>query len=57
MEHAREGDTVVVTNIDRLARSIFDLNKIVSELKEKGVNVSFLSGNMQIKEDKSNNSL
>ena len=22
MEHAREGDTVVVTNIDRLARSI-----------------------------------
>ena len=57
MEHAREGDTVVVTKIDRLARSIFDLNKIVSELKEKGVNVRFLDENMEFKAEESNNPL
>ncbi|SIR86105.1 Resolvase, N terminal domain [Peribacillus simplex] len=37
MEFAREGDTLVVTKIDRLARSIMDLNKIVQGLAEKGV--------------------
>ncbi|MEK5447096.1 recombinase family protein [Paenibacillus sp. FSL R7-0331] len=33
-----EGDTLVVTKIDRLVRSIIDLNNIVG----KGVNVKFL---------------
>jgi DNA invertase Pin-like site-specific DNA recombinase len=37
MECVREGDTVVVTRIDRLARSIRDLQNIVHELREKGV--------------------
>lgn len=57
IEQARKGDTVVVTKIDRLARSIFDLNKIVSELKDKGVNVRFLSENMEFKAEESNNPL
>jgi DNA invertase Pin-like site-specific DNA recombinase len=37
LECVREGDTVVVTRIDRLARSIRDLQNIVHELREKGV--------------------
>jgi DNA invertase Pin-like site-specific DNA recombinase len=37
LECVREGDTVVITRIDRLARSMRDLQNIVQELKEKGV--------------------
>jgi hypothetical protein len=33
----REGDTLLVTKIDRLARSTSDLYRIVSELAEKEV--------------------
>lgn len=46
LEYVREGDTVIVTKIDRLARSIIDLNKIVKELNEKGVSVVFLRDNI-----------
>ena len=46
LANVREGDTVVVTKIDRLARSIIDLNKIVTELNEKGVSVEFLRDNL-----------
>jgi DNA invertase Pin-like site-specific DNA recombinase len=37
MEFANRGDTIVVTRIDRLARSIADLAGIVSQLEAKGV--------------------
>jgi DNA invertase Pin-like site-specific DNA recombinase len=37
MEFLREGDTLMVTRVDRLARSILDLQNIVYELKVKGV--------------------
>ena len=33
----RKGDTLVITRIDRLARSVLDLQQIVAELKRKGV--------------------
>src|SRR5262249_23680941 len=36
LEFLRAGDTLVVTRIDRLARSIGDLQAIVATLKEKG---------------------
>ena len=36
MEFIREGDTLLVTRIDRLARSIGDLQDIVRSLKVKG---------------------
>lgn len=39
IECVREGDTVVVTRIDRLARSMKDLQDIVHELKGKGVSL------------------
>lgn len=37
LDFLRAGDTLVVTRIDRLARSIADLQDIVRELKGKGV--------------------
>ena len=37
LEYLREGDALVVTKIDRLARSTSDLYRIVSQLAEKGV--------------------
>jgi DNA invertase Pin-like site-specific DNA recombinase len=37
LEYLREGDTLLVTKIDRLARSTSDLYRIVSMLSEKGV--------------------
>jgi DNA invertase Pin-like site-specific DNA recombinase len=38
----RSGDTLMVTRIDRLARSLLDLENIVSELKAKGVHLKAL---------------
>jgi DNA invertase Pin-like site-specific DNA recombinase len=37
LEFLREGDTLLVTKIDRLARSTSDLYRILSSLAEKGV--------------------
>lgn len=37
LEFSRKGDTIVVTRIDRLARSIADLAVLVRTLEEKGV--------------------
>jgi DNA invertase Pin-like site-specific DNA recombinase len=37
LDFLREGDTLVVTRIDRLARSMKDLQDIVHELKARGV--------------------
>lgn len=40
--YVREGDTVKVASIDRLARSLRDLKDIVDELLAKGVRVEFV---------------
>jgi len=39
LEFLRPGDTLIVTRIDRLARSLRDLQNIVHELREKGVHL------------------
>lgn len=39
LEFLREGDTLLITRIDRLARSVADLQNIVRELKQKGVSL------------------
>lgn len=57
LDHVRAGDTLIVAKIDRLARSIIDLNNIVTELLEKGVNVRFVSENMEFKTSCTANSL
>ena len=40
LDFVREGDEVVFTRTDRLARSILDLQLIVKELTEKGVTIT-----------------
>lgn len=42
LEFVRDGDTLVVTKLDRLARSTRDLLKIVDQLKDKGVGLRIL---------------
>lgn len=42
LEYLRSGDKLVVYKIDRLARSTFDLQKIVKELKERDISVVFI---------------
>ena len=39
LEVLREGDTLVVTRVDRLARSLKDLQDIVFDLKHRGVSL------------------
>lgn len=46
LKHARAGDHIYVTKIDRLARSILDLNKIVNELLSREISITFLHHNM-----------
>ncbi len=39
---ARDGDTVVVHSMDRLARNLDDLRKIVQNLTKRGVRIEFI---------------
>ncbi len=41
LEYVREGDTIVVHSIDRLARSLVDLLKLVEGLTQRGVHIYF----------------
>ena len=43
IDFAREGDAIVVTKLDRLARSVADLVRIVERLTEKGVALRILA--------------
>lgn len=43
LDFAREGDEVVVWSIDRLARDLADLQRLLERLNAKGVSVEFLS--------------
>lgn len=39
IKFARKGDAIVVTRLDRLARSVLDLHSITRELQDKGVDL------------------
>lgn len=41
LSYAREGDTVVVHSLDRLARNLDDLRRIVGDLTARGVAIRF----------------
>jgi DNA invertase Pin-like site-specific DNA recombinase len=47
LEWVREGDTLVVTKLDRLARSVADMVAIQGELARKGVGLRILSMNLE----------
>lgn len=42
LEYVRDGDTLIVTKLDRLARSTADLYRIVTSLADKGVGFKVL---------------
>lgn len=42
LDYVREGDTLVVHSMDRLARNLDDLRRIVRDLTAKGVRVEFV---------------
>lgn len=46
LDYAREGDTLVVTKLDRLARSMTDLMSIKGKLETKGVSLKVLNLNL-----------
>ncbi|MBB6221934.1 recombinase family protein [Rhizobium leguminosarum] len=46
LEFVREGDVLVVTKLDRLARSVADLVAITEKLKAKGVELRILALNL-----------
>lgn len=42
LRYVRKGDQLIVTSMDRLARSLSDLHSIVNDLTARGVSVKFL---------------
>lgn len=46
LDYVREGDRVIIHSLDRLARNLDDLRKIVRGLTDKGVSVQFVKENL-----------
>ena len=53
IDYAREDDTLVVHSMDRLARNLEDLRRIVRELNGQGVKVEFVKENLTFAGDDS----
>jgi DNA invertase Pin-like site-specific DNA recombinase len=54
LDYVREGDTLVVHSIDRLARNLEDLQRIVRNLNRKGVSVHFQKENLCFEAEQAN---
>lgn len=46
LAYAREGDTIVIHSMDRLARNVDDLRRIVQEQTRRGIRVQFIKENL-----------
>jgi DNA invertase Pin-like site-specific DNA recombinase len=46
LDYAREGDTIVIHSMDRLARNLDDLRRIVQNETRRGVHVQFIKENL-----------
>ncbi len=46
MRFVRAGDTVIVHSLDRLARNLDDLRKIVQTLTQQGIKIQFIKENL-----------
>jgi DNA invertase Pin-like site-specific DNA recombinase len=49
----REGDTVVVHSMDRLARNLRDLRRLVEKMIERGIRIEFIKENLVFTSDDS----
>lgn len=46
LSYAREGDTIVIHSMDRLARNVDDLRRIVQSETKRGVRIQFIKENL-----------
>jgi DNA invertase Pin-like site-specific DNA recombinase len=46
LAYAREGDTIVVHSMDRLARNVDDLRRLVQEQTKRGIRIQFVKENL-----------
>lgn len=46
LSFVREGDTVVVHSMDRLARNLDDLRRLVQKLTQRGIRIEFVKENL-----------
>lgn len=53
LDYVREGDTLVVHSMDRLARNLEDLRRLVRELTGRGVKIEFINENLTFAGDDS----
>jgi DNA invertase Pin-like site-specific DNA recombinase len=53
LRYVREGDTVIVHSMDRLARNLDDLRRIVRTLTDRGIKIQFLKENLTFTGDDS----
>ncbi|WP_306532633.1 recombinase family protein [Geobacter sp.] len=53
LSFVREGDTVVVHSMDRLARNLDDLRRLVQNLTKRGVRIEFIKENLSFTGDES----
>jgi DNA invertase Pin-like site-specific DNA recombinase len=53
MAFVREGDTVVVHSMDRLARNLDDLRRIVQQLTKRKIKIEFIKENLTFSGDDS----
>jgi len=49
----REGDTVVIHSMDRLARNLVDLRRLVEKMTERGIRIEFIKENLIFTNDDS----
>jgi DNA invertase Pin-like site-specific DNA recombinase len=47
LDYCRDGDTLVVHSMDRLARSLVDLRQLVKDLTARGIAVEFVKENLR----------
>ena len=53
LRFVREDDVVIVHSMDRLARNVHDLKKLVKDLNERNVTIKFLKEGLEFKKDES----
>jgi DNA invertase Pin-like site-specific DNA recombinase len=53
LNYVREGDEIIVHSMDRLARNLDDLRKLVSDLTKENITIKFIKENLEFKGDDS----